>query len=282
MITNHHNTNLGRACMNAVGDLSLLNEDYAYSIFVPDMLIGGNVEHVGTVDLRTGDSLSLKEHSILALDKKEWEVINNWDDISVRISELPFTTPGLLIRDITTGIIYHLKNDKFNEIEDLLGNNKSLVYLVCALAHLQKREEACRLLPNLVPTFKFIDDILEKIATLVYDCYRKRFIGVGGKKTNLIVHAEIHTIMQHMHKEYLERVKAMNGSEINKDLAKTKKEYGGIVVTKDRIIQRIWIYSPRRVYKLVNDYIHHQDELMKVSDFSDENLKKNIVLGTKF
>lgn len=287
MMIRYHNTNLGKATISAITDRSLLNEDYCYSIFVPDVLIGGAIEHVGTIDLRTGDIVSL-ESSKIGLPVIQWDTIGNWDEIGDLVNDLPFTTPGLLIKDTATNITYHLKNDKFKEIEDLLGNNKSLVYLVCALNHLGKREEAIRLLPNLHTTFEFVDNILSDISDLIYDCYRKRFIGTKDKKTNqivrtnLIVHAEIHTVMQHMHKEYLQRVKAMNGSDINQNLAKTKKDYKDIIVTKDRIIQRIWIYSPKRVYKLVNDYIHHKEELMKVSDYNEENLNAKIKQGTTF
>ena len=287
MMIRYHNTNLGKATMNALPDKSLLNEDYCYSIFVPDVLISGHVEHVGTIDLRTGDVLSVNDTKI-GLPTIQWDTISTWDEIGELVNDLPFTTPGLLIKDTATNITYHLKNDKFKEIEDLLGNNKSLVYLVCGLSHLGKREEAIRLLPNLESTFKFVDNILNEISDLVYDCYKKRFIGIKNKKTgeivrtNLVVHAEIHTIMQHMHKEYLQRVKAMNGSDITQNLAKTKKDYNSIIVTKDRIIQRIWIYSPKRVYKLVNDYISHKDELMKVSEYTEENLQAKIKQGTTF
>ena len=166
-----------------------------------------------------------------------------------------------MIKDIEKSIQYFKKNEKFEEIEKLLGNNRDLEYRCIVLNHLGKRNIAETLFPILTKKFKEIDTLILKIAKFIHRLYIKRFI----QKNKLVCHPEIHTVMQHVHKEYLERRR----SGINRK------------VTLKIVLSRIWIYSPKAIAKHLRLLRTEKETFFWEDEFNEENLKKQALLGPK-
>jgi hypothetical protein len=255
---NWHNLNLGEKCLDSL-NLELLNPSYCYTIFIPDYLVLATVDvmHIGSVDLKTMKDVD--DHSI-ELPKPKWlNDFHNWDDLIDYVDELPISCPGVLLYNLETSYQYFMRNEKFDEIEKMLGNNRDIEYRCIVLNHLGKRKIAEQIFPVLVDTFREIEQSLREIAKVVYDCYVKRFI---KKTSKLIVHPEIHTIMQHMHKEFLERRRA--GSYVR--------------VTEAMVDARIWIYSPRGIAKLLRLSRNPDAKLLIVHDtFESDEMYKTLL-----
>ncbi len=254
-----HNQNLGQKCLDSI-DTDNLNKSYCYTIFIPDYLVQEttNVLHIGTTDMITMKDII--DHNI-DLEQPKWmHNFRSWDELYKYVNELPISCPGVLMHNLETSLQYFMRNKKFDEIEKMLGNNRDIEYRCIVLNHLGKRQIAEQIFPILVPTFIEIEKILKQIAKVTYKCYVNRFI---LKKSKLIVHPEIHTIMQHMHKEYLERRRA--GSYIK--------------VTEIMVNGRIWIYSPRGIAKLIRLFRDPKINLLKVyNNFENDDIYKQTLV----
>ena len=256
-----HEQDLSAKCLNSV-DLKQLNIDYCYTIFIPDYLVHLTTPllHLGTRNMTTLEQVALDDHQI-GLKFPELFYYRTWEELDKYIEDLPLNTPGVTLNNIETGCKYFVRNSKFDEIQKILGNNRDIEYRSIVLNHLGKRPVAEKLFPILTKTFIRLDKPLRDIQKLVYKCYVTRFI----KRKKLIIHPEIHTIMQHLHKEFLER----------------RRSGVYIKVTLKSVYDRIWIYSPLTIAKLLRLYRQDKELLFRVMDYNDENLIEYAKMSAK-
>lgn len=282
-----HNQNLGKICLDHISGHELV-KTYCYTFLIPDKMMLINkpfyMYHVGTIDLQTLKQVKLESPLSFAvftdwtntLPRNNDELINTWDKLVSYVNDLPLTVPGILIKHNVSGIVYYMKNRRFEKYEELVGKDKNLVYSLIGLHHLDRREELLEYYPNLQTIYdNDIDAPVSAIADKVFDLYQRRFVGkvckdargrvirsdngkIKRERELLVTSQDMHTILQHLNKEYYEH-----------------KSYGiNAFVTKETIIKRIWIYSPLEIFRLIGLYNNSREAFFKSEPFSQEALTR--------